>query len=189
MSRISEDARKCSVFLGYEAKSDDPTGIATEGTGFLVYCGDSDYGGVYLVTCAHIARKLRSDPFVIRLNDEHGDAKLDHVDGGIWYYHPHDPTVDVAVMRYEPPEWSGAKVMPCSEFVTHRRLRDWKIGPGDAAYLVGLFYLHYGTHRNLPVVHTGNIALMTIGCLIATSTTREALRLYEKRSGTKSATL
>ena len=32
---------------------------------------------------------------------------------------------------------------------------------------------------------TGNIALMTIGCLIATSTTREALRLYEKRSGTK----
>ena len=32
---------------------------------------------------------------------------------------------------------------------------------------------------------TGNIALMTIGCMIAISTTREALRLYEKRSGTE----
>ena len=32
---------------------------------------------------------------------------------------------------------------------------------------------------------TGNIALMTIGCMIAISTTREALRLNEKRSGTK----
>ena len=32
---------------------------------------------------------------------------------------------------------------------------------------------------------TGNIALMSIGCLIAIGTTREALSLYEKRSGTK----
>jgi hypothetical protein len=32
---------------------------------------------------------------------------------------------------------------------------------------------------------TGNIAFMTIGCMIAIGTTREALRLYEKRSGTK----
>jgi hypothetical protein len=32
---------------------------------------------------------------------------------------------------------------------------------------------------------TGNIALMSIGCMIAIGTTREALSLYEKRSGTK----
>lgn len=32
---------------------------------------------------------------------------------------------------------------------------------------------------------TGNIALLTMGCMIAIGTTREALRLYEKRSGTK----
>jgi hypothetical protein len=31
---------------------------------------------------------------------------------------------------------------------------------------------------------TGNIALMAIGCMVAIGTTREALRLYEKRSGT-----
>jgi hypothetical protein len=32
---------------------------------------------------------------------------------------------------------------------------------------------------------TGNIKLMNFGCMIAIGTTREALRLYEKRSGTK----
>ena len=32
---------------------------------------------------------------------------------------------------------------------------------------------------------TGNIALMSIGCMIAISGTREALSLYEKRSGTR----
>ena len=32
---------------------------------------------------------------------------------------------------------------------------------------------------------TGNIKLMNLGCMIAIGTTREALRLYEKRSGTK----
>ena len=32
---------------------------------------------------------------------------------------------------------------------------------------------------------TGNIELMTIGCMIAIGTTSEALRLYERRSGTK----
>lgn len=31
---------------------------------------------------------------------------------------------------------------------------------------------------------TGNVELMSIGCMIAIATTREALRLYEKRSGT-----
>lgn len=31
---------------------------------------------------------------------------------------------------------------------------------------------------------TGNVELMSIGCMIAIATTGEALRLYEKRSGT-----
>jgi hypothetical protein len=34
------------------------------------------------------------------------------------------------------------------------------VGVGDQAYVVGLFWLLHGKARNLPVVHTGNIALL-----------------------------
>lgn len=161
MARISEDARRCSVFLGWDASiADDPAAIRLEGTGFLVYVGEGGVKGVYLVTAAHIARKLGSDPFVIRMNDVEGNARLDHVDGATWYFHPSDPSVDVAVMRYEPPEWTDSPTLPASEFIDPVRARYWKIGPGDAVYLIGLFYLHAGKKRNLAVVHTGHIGLM-----------------------------
>jgi hypothetical protein len=40
------------------------------------------------------------------------------------------------------------------------RIDHWAVGPGDAAYLVGLFYLRHGKRRNLPIVHAGQIAMM-----------------------------
>jgi hypothetical protein len=35
-----------------------------------------------------------------------------------------------------------------------------EIGPGDQCYAVGLFRLRAGKGRNLPIVHTGNLAMM-----------------------------
>lgn len=70
MSRVSEDARNCVVFLGYETGNPaDAAEIVPVGTGFLVYSGEGGYRGVYLVTAAHVARKLGSDPFEVRQND------------------------------------------------------------------------------------------------------------------------
>jgi hypothetical protein len=161
MAKIGEDARRNVVFLGHDdSKAGDPSGIAVVGTGFLVYCGEGSYHGVYLVTCGYIADFLADNPFVIRVNDEAGQARLDHVDMAVWHYHSDYPAVDLAIMRYEPPEWSSGIVLPVSEFLTPERARIWDIGPGGAAYLVGLFYLHMGKHRNLPVIHAGQIALM-----------------------------
>lgn len=34
------------------------------------------------------------------------------------------------------------------------------IGIGDMCYTIGLFHLLSGKKRNLPIVHTGNIALL-----------------------------
>jgi hypothetical protein len=160
MARITEDARNNIVFLGWDAsKADDPAAIDVEGTGFLLYCGEGGHVGVYLVTAAHVARKLASDPFVMRANDESGLARLDHIDSATWYYHP-DPTVDAAMMRYEPSEWHGGAAMQTEGLLTRHKAQAWEIGPGDAVYLIGLFYLHKGRQRNLPVVHAGHIALM-----------------------------
>jgi hypothetical protein len=160
MARVSEDARNCVVFLGYSATGvNDPTAIEPIGTGFLVYAGEGGHRGIYLITAAHVARKLREDPFVIRLNDCTGMARLDHLDRAVWHFHPEND-VDIAVMRYEPPDWASAVTFPVSEFLDPKRAKHWEIGPGDPVYLVGLFYLHFGKHRNLPVVHAGQIALM-----------------------------
>ncbi|HEY7992248.1 MAG TPA: hypothetical protein VID77_12745, partial [Stellaceae bacterium] len=126
MARITEDARKCSIFLGWDASSTgDPAAIDHEGTGFLVYSGEGGAMGVYIVTAAHIARKLGSDPFVVRLNDEEGNARLNHIDNAVWYFHPTDSAVDIAIMRYEPPHWSGAASLPVSEFLDPSRADDW----------------------------------------------------------------
>ena len=161
MARITEDARKCSLFLGLSAATkSDPAAINAAGTGFLVYAGEGTWQGVYLVTAAHVARDLGSEPFVIRLNETGGTGRLDEVDGTKWYFHQDDRAVDVAVMRYELPSWADNTTMPVTEFIDPPRIKGWKVGPGDAAYLVGLFQLHAGKKRNLPVVHTGNIALM-----------------------------
>jgi hypothetical protein len=64
-------------------------------------------------------------------------------------------------MRYEGPDWiTGAQVMPVSQFMSPDRIEYWDVGPGDATYLVGLFYLRHGKRRNLPIVHAGQIAMM-----------------------------
>src|ERR1051325_10490000 len=104
MARIKEDARKKVVFFGWDGcTADDPCAIDEAGTGFLIYCGQGGLRGTYLVTAAHVAKKLGEDPFVIRINDTDGNARLDHIDNAVWHYHQ-DGTVDVALMRYELPE-------------------------------------------------------------------------------------
>jgi Trypsin-like peptidase domain len=161
MSRVSEDARNCVVFLGWDAgNAADPAEIRPEGTGFLIHAGEGGYRGVYLVTAAHVARSLGSDPFVVRQNDQGGAARLHHVDNAVWYYHD-DLGVDVAIMRYEGPAWiTSAQILPVGEFLDPARASHWDIGPGDSAYLVGLFYLRHGKRRNLPIVHAGQIAMV-----------------------------
>jgi hypothetical protein len=126
--RVREDARKCSVFLGYQEKPDSAA-ISPAGTGFLVTVGG--VAGLYLVTAAHVAKALGTDPFVIRFNDKDGVWRLDHNDGAEWHYHE-DSSVDVAVMRYVPPDWADCTVIPVSEFVNAERLRHYDVGPGDA---------------------------------------------------------
>lgn len=158
--RVSEEARKCSVFLGWSAATaENPENITPVGTGFLVYSGDSGDDGVYLVTAAHVARSLGENPFVIRFNDKSGAGRLDHIDQADWKY-PSDGTIDVAILRYAPPDWADTVALPASEFMNDERLSHYEVGPGDVTFLVGLFHLHAGKRQNLITVHTGNISLM-----------------------------
>lgn len=158
--RVSEDARKCAVFLGYASPTKkNPAAFDLQGTGFLVYAGDAGMNGIYLVTAAHVADVLGNHPFDIRLNETGSGGRVDHVDAPVWHRHSR-ASVDVAIMKYIPPDWADWRVFPASEFMNADRLEYYDVGPGDAAYVAGLFHLHAGKSRNLVVVHNGNIALM-----------------------------
>lgn len=156
MVKVGEDARKCVVYLGYEADADE--GIVPEGTGFLV--GYSGSPAIYLVTARHVAYKLGRDPFIIRLNERgSGRGRNIHVDNVTWYRHPDGEIVDVAAMEFEIPKWADVTYFPTAGFLSEEKKVSKEIGAGDLAYVVGVFALLYGKRANIPAVHTGHIIL------------------------------
>ena len=163
--RLSDDARKSLVYLGYEKGEGAESEIEAKGTGFLVAAGEP--GGTYIVTAAHVALNLEDAPFCVRLNqryklsdrDKKPHGRLHHVDAR-WFYHPTDPTVDVAVMPFQVPEWADFQWLRLQRFISDYRLVSNKIGPGDFSYVVGILPFMKGTKRNMPAVHTGHVVLM-----------------------------
>lgn len=163
--RLSEDARRSVVYLGHK-RHGTVNEIDPVGTGFLVNMGSP--GGTYLVTAGHVAMKLENGAFDIRMNERyelrHGESKpqgrIDHIENADWFFHPTDETVDVAVMRYLPPDWADALWWPYHLFLSEFKLGTKNTGPGDLAYVVGILHFMKGTFRNMPAVHTGHIVLM-----------------------------
>lgn len=158
--RVKEDLRRCVLFLGYEGQKEDE--IEVVGTGFVIA-----YGGYsYTVTAGHVAKGLGGDPFVVRVNERTSGRGVNfHVDDADWYFHPNFPEVDLAILpgapqdlndpnRFELASLGNDFILSPDEFERREH------GPGDRVHIVGLFRLLYGKKRNLPIVHTGWIAMV-----------------------------
>lgn len=154
--RIGDHFQLCVTFLGYPQPRDV---FLCQGTGFFL-----SYEGVgYLVTARHVAKVLGDVGWGVRLNRKDGGSTSINAENVRWTYHS-DPNVDLAVTNF------GLRpdVAPDYEIfwvqndwlLTDARLQHHLIGPGDPCYTIGLFHLLTGAKRNLPVVHTGNLALM-----------------------------
>jgi hypothetical protein len=162
LMRLHDDVRHCVVFIGNnDGPSDSP--FTAKGTGFLV----GHKGHNYLATVQHIAAGFGDGPFAIRFNTVDGTARNLHVDpyqhGLKWYCNNSDPDVDLAVMPFGkgmPLAGFRGCFIPSDILVSEATLQKWPIGIGDICYAVGLFRLLVGRKRNLPIVHTGRIALM-----------------------------
>jgi len=154
--RIGEDARKCVVFFGTPTPGG---GTAYGGTGFLVSFPHEEFTSHYVVTCRHVASRL--DPgFFIRANTKSGEAENIPVDTIEWVYHP-DPTVDVAVASLLIYDWHWERTyLPAALFFNAETDKYGGILCGDPISIVGLFRLHVGAKRNIPIVHTGNISAL-----------------------------
>jgi hypothetical protein len=181
--RIADDLRKATVFLG-KKRADDAgqSAIDARATAFFVVW-QSDSGrpiqdmkpecpGNYLVTDRHVAEPLGSH-FAIRFNKKTGGSDIDLIEDAFWTCHP-DETVDVAVLHCGFPDWADCVPIP-GRMLAKPTMGDTRVstaspedhlfnnpnlGIGDIAYVVGLFHLIKGKNVNLPVVHTGHIALL-----------------------------
>ena len=158
--RISDAARKMTVFFGSPDPSTDDKTIYG-GTGFLVLHREEGCTFPYLVTARHVAEQAQPGSKVfVRVNNKDDKTSIPmELDEIYWAYHS-DRTVDVAVTPayLDPAEWDVAyyeladRVQPSS---SQNRVQ-W----GDDICIVGLFHWHSGQERNVPIVHSGTIALL-----------------------------
>jgi hypothetical protein len=180
--RIADNLRKSTVFLGRVADNGGQSASDRRATGFFV-SWQSDSGrpiqdmkpecsGIYLVTARHVAERLGAR-FAIRFNRKTGGSEVDLIEKAFWTCHE-DETVDVAVLQCGFPDWADCIPIP-GRMLTKPTIEDTRVstakpddplfndpdlGIGDIAYVVGLFHLMTGKNVNLPVVHTGHIALL-----------------------------
>lgn len=77
-----------------------------------------------------------------------------------WWYHPTDEKIDVAVIPWAPPKEVDFKYIPTEIFLSDEIISSRNIGSGDEVFMTGLFVHVAGSTRNLPLVRTGNIAMM-----------------------------
>lgn len=158
---ISDGLRKCVVFIGYGPEDH----FVAHGTGFILVHKNCRY----LVTARHIVNAHGDDPFSIRMNRVEGGSdtlSCDFYDPDIqpwfrWHF-PNDETVDLAIIPFMF-DLNGAGYS-----VVQMRLTDHLFGKanpilpfgiGDRCHAVGLFRKAQGVKRNVPIVHTGHLAM------------------------------
>jgi hypothetical protein len=155
--RITDDGRRCVVFFGELADNK----FVYRGTGFLVASPDGDRPFAYLVTCRHVATNLDAG-FHLRANTRDGNSDTQAVHDIDWAY-PDDVTVDLAValLALDTKKWDVAYLN--LETFSIPQSGDPYLGGlacGDPISIVGLFRLRQGNERNMPIVHSGNLAAL-----------------------------
>lgn len=147
------------VFLGYRKNG----AIKWGGTGFVVFVPVTDDLGVpYLVTARHCVEKIvevaDDGRILIRVNTFDGQSQiLDMTEG--WTLHPDSGNyVDVAVRAIS--RVPGAEWAPLTPqfFLTAEIAKEKCVGIGDDVFIIGLFRMHPGDLRSIPIGRVGTIA-------------------------------
>jgi hypothetical protein len=161
---VPDEIRKCVAFLLYQTAD----GPKLAGTTFFVGVEHPEISGASVFGCAvtakHVIEGIRRRSIdgkaYLRLNIRDASAQLVGTNLSDWRFHPSEASVDVAVLQIGLPEQIDHLFYPVASFVTDQLITELKIGIGEEVFLAGLFYGHFGTRRNTPIIRTGNIAAM-----------------------------
>lgn len=163
---LPEELKKSAVFLCCK----DIDSCRPEGTAFLLGMPTTDpnVNAFYLVTAKHviddIPKRGTADSFIYaRINPIEGRTAIDPIKSSPddWLTHPTDQS-DIAVIPFRAPLAHDYDVVALSTSIalTHEAIEKEQIGVGDDVFTIGLFVKHTGRLRDVPIVRTGNIAMM-----------------------------
>jgi hypothetical protein len=167
--RIPDAVKKCVVFIGVEVQREHGREIIYLGTGFIVSVKSSvkRMSFLYLVTARHIVANIAERDYYIRANTKDGKSCVFKAGASSkWWFHPkEDSSADVAVFPLLLPN-DIAKTLdyvaiPTTGLLTDDDMEKEGIGEGDEVFIVGLFSYHFGSNKNLPIVRSGNIAMIS----------------------------
>lgn len=168
---IPDDFIKCVTFLGVSTEEHGQESISWKATAFAVsvpseFAPDKSYN--YLVTARHVVEKGESTKLRIRVNRRKDKTavtlNIENQDYH-WWYHPMTKPedldyADVAVLPWIPPREYELVTLPIDMFLTDEIIQNKGIGLGNEVFITGLFTRLAGKERNIPIVRTGNIAMM-----------------------------
>lgn len=119
---------------------------------------------VYAVTARHVIEGIRRtgvDSVWFRINQNDGNAVWLSSKLNDWFFHPSDPSIDIAILKTGlRSEWDHL-VLPYSLCMRDERMAENEVALGDEVFITGLFRHHHGTKRNIPIVRVGNLACLT----------------------------
>jgi len=124
---------------------------------------DEKFGLAHIVTAKHVAQAIAPAEAVIAMNAKDGAPLFLRTGEARWFYHPTEPdSVDVAVMQFGSHRFQDYDIewIPEDMFATDKRIADFDIGLGDELVTIGLFTRFFGQTKLIPLVRTGNIAMM-----------------------------
>jgi hypothetical protein len=163
--RVPDELKKCVVFIGVES---DSGVVSYRGTAFFVRIQSQipNHSIIYLVTARHVVAEISKGHFFIRANTKDGQSVTLKGDSTVkWWFHPkEDESSDVAVIQMsfpKPlPELLDFAALPIEMILTDEKIKAEGVGIGDDIAITGLFSRHAGNAKNLPIVRSGNIAMM-----------------------------
>jgi len=159
--RVPDEIRKTVVFVGLPEIPDPEY----RGTAFIVTVpGTQDNHFAFMVTARHVAEKLEGQEFYIRANKKSGGTvELRGMADNQWWYHPTEREfVDCAVTMFAPASLRELDIehVPMRVFADADMLKKYNVGIGDEVFITGLFTKITETSQNIPIVRTGNVAMM-----------------------------
>jgi hypothetical protein len=159
--RVPDEIRKTVLFVGLPEIPDPEY----RGTAFIVTVpGTQDNHYAFMVTARHVAEKLQGNDFYIRANKKQGGTvELLGTADDPWWYHPTEREfVDCAVTMFAPLRMRELDIehIPIGIFADEFKLKKYNIGIGDEVFVTGLFTKVTETSQNIPIVRTGNVAMM-----------------------------
>jgi hypothetical protein len=162
MPRIDDALLHCVIYL-YSSAKDAEEGRGAGGSGFLVLVPsrfDKNKGFMYAVTNRHVIDIKHSHSLFMRITEYDGKTHIAETSDTTWHVHPDGSDIAIAMVRID--DDVDIRAIQTGLFITQEDLKDYDIGVGDEAFIVGRFISHDGKQKNMPAVRFGNISIMPL---------------------------